>query len=403
MFGVWTIAFSMAVRAWADDWPFFRGPQYNGVSSETGWSTEWPESGPIVAWQTNVGVGASSVVVSGDRVVTMGNRDDRDTVWCVAASTGHVAWKYEYQCELNPRQFEGGPASTPTIADGRVYTLAWDGQLHCLDLASGRLLWRKHLVRDFRGRYSNWKYAGSPLVIDGVVILDTGADGDSTVALDAATGEKIWGSGSDLAGYSTPIPFRDGSRRGVLVFKARAMVALDRATGEELWRIPWKTFYDCNASSPTVTGDKLFISTGYGGRLARGAWFQLTGKEPRQLWVNQDIETRMNSAVLCDGHVYCISEIRGGRLMCAALESGQAVWEEASFARFGTLMIADGKLIVLDEPGTLVIAAADPRGYREMARAKVLDSRSWVMPVLANGRIYVRSNKGQLVCLDVRN
>jgi outer membrane protein assembly factor BamB len=212
----------------------------------------------------------------------------------------------------------------------------------------------------------------------------------------------MWGVGDDLAGYATPIPFEHSGRRGVLVFKARAMVAHDLATGRELWRIDWRTNYDCNASTPTVVGDKLFISTGYGGRRARGALFQIDAGEPRQIWLNQDLETKMNSGVVYQGHVYCVSEISGGQLMCFDLLDGAIVWAEPSFAPYGALMIAGGKLVVLDEKGDIVIAEATPSGYHQLARAKVHDSRCWVMPVLANGRIYAKTNRGELACLDVR-
>ncbi|MFC1805668.1 PQQ-binding-like beta-propeller repeat protein [Planctomycetota bacterium] len=374
------------------------------MSAESGWTAQWPASGPKIAWRQKVGVGVSSFVVVGNRVITMGAHKEKgeDVVWCLDADSGRVLWQFTYPCEFDARQFEGGPASTPTIAGSFVYTLGYLGHVHCLDLRDGRVVWRKHLVDDFGGRYSSWKYAGSPPVTGDLVILDTGAEGNSTVALDKTSGRKVWGIGDDLAGYATPIPFDHAGRRGVLVFKARAMVAHDLATGRELWRIVWKTYHDANASTPTVLGDKLFISSGYGGRSARGALFELRQGPPRQIWLNQDLETKMNSAVVYEGYVYCVSEKSRGQLMCFDLRDGAIVWAERSFARYGTLMIADGKLIILDEQGELVIADAAPSGYRELARAKLFSSRCWVMPVLASGRIYAKNNKGEMVCLDVR-
>jgi outer membrane protein assembly factor BamB len=334
----------------------------------------------------------------------MGNLEDKDqdVVWCLDADSGKVLWKFNYPCQFDDRNFEGGTASTPTVDGSFIYTLAYDGQVHCLGLADGHKVWRAHLVDDIGGRYSSWKYAGSPLVIGDLVILDTGADGNSTVALDKASGRKVWGVGDDFAGYATPIPFEHAGPRGVLIFKARAMVAHDLQSGRELWRIDWRTNYDCNASTPTVVGDKLFISTGYGGRRARGALFQLGPTPPRQMWVNDDLETKMNSAVVYQGHVYCISERAGGQLMCIDLRDGNTLWAERSFAPYGTLMIADGKLVILDERGELVIVEATHTGYQELARAKVCSGRCWVMPVLANGRIYAKTNKGEMVCVDVR-
>ena len=386
------------------DWPFFRGPNYNGVSIETGWKTQWPASGPKIAWRAKMGIGVSSVVVVGNRVVTMGSRKDKDEgiVWCLDAERGRVLWSYTYPSKFDARQFEGGPASTPTIADSLVYALGYEGQVHCLDLADGKVRWHKHLVKDFGGRYSSWKYSGSPLVTGNLVVFDTGAEGSSTIALDKESGQKVWGVGDDLAGYATPIPYRQAGQPAVLVFKARAMAAHDLATGRELWRIDWRSYYDCNASTPSVVADKLFISTGYGGRSARGALFQLGPGKPQQLWLNRDLGTKMNSVVIHEGHIYCVSEKARGQLACFAMHDGALRWAEPSFAPYGTLMIAGGKLVILDEKGELVIAEASPAQYRELARAKVLNGRCWVMPVLANGRIYARSNNGDLVCLDVR-
>ena len=235
-----------------------------------------------------------------------------------AGRSGNIS----YPAEFDARQFEGGPASTPTIDGQLVYTLGYLGEVCCLDVSDGRVVWRKHLVDDFGGRYSSWKYAGSPLVTHQLVIFDTGADGNSTVALEKSTGRKVWGNGNDLAGYSTPIPFEHSNSPGVLVFKARAMIAHDLLTGHELWRIDWRTNYDCNASTPTVIEDKLFISSGYGGHRARGALFQMGDDVPRQIWLNQDLETRMNSAVVYADHVYCVSERGSGQLMCIDADDG---------------------------------------------------------------------------------
>jgi len=392
----------LVVTAVAADWPFFRGPKHNGVSAESGWLTQWPGSGPKIAWRREVGRGVSSFAVVGDRVLTMGNQENSDIVWCLDAESGRVLWRFDYPCKFDDRNFEGGTASTPTV-DGRfVYALSYDGQAHCLALEDGRFVWSRHLVRDFGGRYSSWKYAGSPLVTGDLVLFDTGADGKSTVALDKSSGREVWSAGDDLAGYATPIPFTHAGERAVLVFKARAMVAHDLASGRELWRIDWRTYYDCNASTPTVTGDKLFISTGYGGRSARGALFQLSENPPRQLWLNDDLETKMSSVVVYEGHVYCVSERLGGQLMRVDLRDGTTVWAQRNFAPYGTLMIADGKLVILDEKGELVIADTARGSYHELARAKVLNGRCWAMPVLANGRIYAKTNKGQMVCVDVR-
>ncbi|MEM7391968.1 MAG: PQQ-binding-like beta-propeller repeat protein [Verrucomicrobiota bacterium] len=386
----------LAAPLQADDWPSFRGPKWNGVSAETGWK---PWSGePDIAWTKELGIGASSFAVVGNQVFTTGNKDGTDFVYCLDPSTGEEIWTYPFQCEFESRMFDGGTASTPSVYKGKVYNLSYDGQFQCLDQKSGRLLWDKHMLKDFNGDLSRWKYAGSPLVIGNRVILDIGGRGNSTLALDATTGSKIWGSGDRSAGYASPVPFRQGKRPAVLVFKGKHMIAVDFQSGNELWDIPWKTSYDVNASSPVVIGDKFFMSSGYGG--GRGALFQLNGGQPEKLWQNDDIKTKMNSCVAYGPHVYGISE-KKGVVMCMDQTNGNTVWDAREGGQFGTLMIAGGKLIILTDGGTLKIADASPDGYNELASADVLNGTCWVMPVLANGRIYAKNNKGRMVCIKL--
>ncbi len=388
-----------AVTASADDWPFFRGPTHNGISAESGWKTTWPSSGPQQLWTKEVGIGCSSMVTAGNKVLTMGNRDDRDTVWCLDTDSGKEIWTHEYTCEFDKRMFEGGTASTPTLHDGRVYTLSYDGQFFCLDLETGKVLWKKHLVEDFGGRLARWKYSCSPLVIGDKVIVDTGSDGNSTLALDRKTGKKIWGVGDDNAAYSSAIPFRQASGEGILMFKAKHMVAHDLASGRELWRIPWETSYDVNASSPIALKNHVVISSGY--KQGRAVLMELTKGKPKEIWRNDELKTKMSSCVVKNGRVFGISE-KKARLMCLDLKTGKEVWESRDFSQYGTLMIAGEHILALTEQGELVVVEANPNEFRELARAEVLNKRCWVSPVLSNGRVFCKNNDGKMVCLDVR-
>ena len=279
-----------------------------------------------------------------------------------------------------------------------MYNLSYDGKLKCLAIDSGKVLWEKNLLRDFGGKLSRWKYSGSPLVVGNRVVVDVGGSGNSTISLDATTGKKIWGSGSQSAGYASPIPFLQGKTAAVMVFKGSRMVAHDFKSGKQLWEIPWKTSYDVNASSPVIIGDRFYISSGY--KDGRGALFSITSGAPKKLWRNDDIKTKMRSCVAYKGYIYGISE-KKGMLMCMDQANGKTLWSERKGGQYGTLMVADGKLIVLSDSGELVIAEAQSSGYKELASANVLKGRCWVAPVLANGRIYAKTNKGQMVCIKL--
>src|SRR5690606_20409963 len=170
------------------------------------------------------------------------------------AKTGAVIWKHEYPLELDPNMFEGGPRSTPTIDGDRVYTVSHQGDLWCLNAATGAKIWYKHYQRELGGKRPTWGYAGSPTVSGNLLICDVGGDGSSTVAFDKTNGNVVWKSGSQKAGYSTPVVATLDGRATVVVFKGEELVGLDLKDGKELWSTPWKTDYDVNAATPLIFG-----------------------------------------------------------------------------------------------------------------------------------------------------
>lgn len=387
-----------AAAAWAGDWPQFRGPNRDGVSSEKNWRAELPAEGVRPLWKLHVGRGVPAAVVSQGRLYTMGNVDNQDIVYCLDALSGKEIWRFRYPCDLSPRQFEGGPAATPTLDAGRLYTLSHEGHLYCLDAGQGTVIWQKHLER-LGGRRPQWGYAGSPLVEKDLLIVDAGGDGASTIALQKKDGTPVWRSGQDGAGYSSPIAATLGGRRQVLIFKAEALVSLDPSNGQELWRYPWKTSYDVNAAMPVVVGDRVLITSGYN---TGAALLDLKSGQPVEVWRNKKLAGQMASPVVWDNHVYGIHGNAGkGSVVCLSLPTGEQRWSDPA-SGCGALMLADGKLLIMSERGDLIIAEARPDRFTVLSRVPVLNSKCWVMPVLANGILYARGNHGDLVALDLR-
>ena len=389
-----TLFFLCLGFAQAADWPQWRGPNSDGVSTETGWSAQWDAGGPKQLFKLNVGIGCSSVVVSKGRLFTMGNTNNTDTVWCLDAATGKEIWKQSYPCPLDPNMFEGGPGSTPTADGDRVFTLSRAGDLHCLDAATGKVVWRKQIVNDLGGIAPKWGYAGSPLVLGKWVIVDVGALGAATVAFDKATGDIAWKNGDEGAAYSTPLPFESDGKKYLAIFDAFGLVIREADGGKTLAKQEWKTNYDINAATPIVSGDKVFVASGYG---KGGAQFQFTGGELKYVWQSKKMRNQLSTSVLWQGYLYGFDE---GKLACLDFTNGDVKWTQEDLGK-GSLMLADGKLIIQSEKGDLVIAAAAPDVFKELARSKVLDQRCWVVPVLANGRIYCKNNVGDLIALDV--
>ncbi|MEI9895777.1 MAG: PQQ-binding-like beta-propeller repeat protein [Chthoniobacter sp.] len=184
--GGWPLLGSTALA----DWTFYRGPSENGISTDK--LGTLPMGGLRQLWKANVGIGTSSITVSGERVFTMGNAQDKDDVWCFDAKTGRVLWKHEYPLDVDKRSFEGGTAATPTVDGNRVYTVSHQGDLFCLDIATGKPIWYKHYQQDLGGKRPYYGYAASPLVEGNMLICEVGAKGASTVALDKTTGNVVW-------------------------------------------------------------------------------------------------------------------------------------------------------------------------------------------------------------------
>ena len=381
----------LAVAAQADDWPRWRGPDANGISKETGWSAQWPAGGPKLIWKAKVGTGFTSFSVSQGRVYVMGNANDTDTVFCFEANTGKELWKHSYAAKLDPNVYEGGPNATPTVSGDRVYTLSKRAVVHCLDAAKGTVRWSTNLMEGLAVKMPDWGFSGSVLVEGDLCLLNVGSAG---TALDAKTGKVVWFSGTEKAGYTTPVAFGAGDDRAVVMAIKQDVVAVRVQDGKELWRFPWKTLYDVNAADPILVGNKVFISSGYE---HGAAVFDVGSTPPRTLWENKNMRNHFNSCALWQGHVYGVDE---NQLRCLAFDTGEAKWSERSVGK-GSLTIADGKLIVLSEKGELMVAEATPAAFKPISRGQVLGGKCWSTPVLANGKIYCRNAVGDVVCVDV--
>ena len=386
-----TLTGAATTAAHAVDWYRWRGPDLNGISKETGWQTSWPESGPKQLWKAPVGTGFSSFSISRDRVYTMGNTNDTDVVSCLEAGSGKFVWQHAYACPLDPKNFEGGPGATPTVDGDFIYTFSRKGHVYCLNAADGKVAWSKNLNKELGLEIPTWGFAGSALVEGNLVILNAGNAG---IALDKKSGKVVWDSGKGPGGYATAVPLA-GPDGGVAMFSRQSLIAVKAADGRELWSYPWKTSYDVNAADPVIAGDRVFMSSGYN----HGATvIRIKGSQAEKVWESKNMRNHFNSCVLWQEHLYGVDE---NQLRCLELGTGAVKWTEKSVGK-GSLMLANGRLIVLSEKGELMVAPVTPEAFTTTARAKVLSGRCWTVPVLANGHIYCRNAAGDVVCVDVR-
>lgn len=385
-----------AGQALGTDWPNYRGPNHNGITGETDWSCDWGGSGPKVLWKKSVGIGFSCTAVADGRVYTMGNSgkgSNTDTVFCLDAKNGTEIWKHSYPCELQPKYYEGGTLSSPTVDEGRVYTLSKLGDLFCMDAATGKVVWQKQLNKDMGFELPTWHFSSSALIVGEMLYLNVGSAG---LALNKATGDLVWHNGKGKCGYASPVHFTIGGQEGLAIFGEVTLLAVRPGDGRKLWEFPWKTKYEVNAPDPIVSGNRMFISSGYG----RGcALLEINAGQVSKIWESKVMAMQINCPVLRDGYVYGFNE---KEFKCIRLADGREQWMDKSLGKGSLMMSADGRLMIMSDKGELVIARADPKTFNVAARAQILpEEKCWTAPVLANGRIYARNTPGDLVCVDV--
>jgi outer membrane protein assembly factor BamB len=375
----------------AADWPNWRGPARDGISTETGWFKAGVTS--KVVWEENVGAGHSGMSIKGGKLYTMGNRGGKDVVHCLDAKTGKSVWDFEYPCESGSY---AGPRCTPAVDDTSVYVISRNAQVFCLDSSKGTCRWKRDLKAEMSVTLPKWGIAGSPVIEGDLVLVNVGSRG---LAMVKATGVTKWDSGNVDSGYASPVVTGEGVKRAVIVFGAKTVGASDLATGSKLWEHPWVTSYDVNAPDPIVVDGNVLITSGYG---RGGSLLKVTENKPVVLWENKNMSSHFSTPVIRQGYAYGGSGNTGkGDVRCVEVKSGVVKWESKGIG-YASMVLADGKLLMLGDKGMLVVVEATPEQYKELWKEQVLDSTCWTVPTLCSGLIYCRNDKGRLICLDLK-
>jgi outer membrane protein assembly factor BamB len=266
-------------------------------------------------------------------------------------------------------------------------------------------LWQHELLTEFAGELPGWGVACSPLVEGNLVIVQPGGKKGSVVAFDRITGKPAWAALDDPNGYSSPVAATIAGVRQIVCFTGRAAAGLKADDGSKRWYYPWPTNYDGNIATPIVAGDYVFISSGYSHGCALLHIQSSDGQikaAPVYVKSNKVMRNHHNTSVLNDGYIYGIDET--GYLRCIDLRTGEMKWESKDRVK-GCPILADGRLIILTEDGTVDVVEATPKGYKRTAQVKDLlhsgNSPCWVLPALNDGRLYFR-DINQIVCIDLK-
>jgi outer membrane protein assembly factor BamB len=397
----------------AANWPQWRGPKRDGISRETGLLQEWPAEGPRLVWQVDdLGGGYSTPAVVEDRIYLANNEgNENEFVQALDVEDGEQIWATRIGKVGNPEQRPPYPGarSTPTIDGELMYALGSDGDLACLETATGRIRWQKHLRNDFGGKYGEWAYSESPLVDGNVVVCTPGGAQATLVALNKRTGEVVWKApvpGGEEAGYASVVIVNVGGKKQYVQFMQKGLVGVDAETGKYLWR------YDhtaqgspANIPTPVARDGFVYSASGRGGGGLVEISVQGDEIDVKEVYFDRKLPRDIGGAVLLGDHLYGTS---GPTMVCIDFKTGAIKWTQERAVAPASLCYADGRLYLHGErTGELALVEATPEEYREHGRFTPPNqpdrgnSQAWAYPVVADGRLYVH-DMGTLWCYDVR-
>ena len=397
----------------AGDWPQILGPRRNGVATDERIANSWPSSGLKTLWQREVGRGFAGVAVSRGTAILFHRVGDQEIVEALAAATGKTIWKSAFPATYVPTfSDDNGPRVVPIIAQNRVYTYGARGNLRCLDLATGKVLWERNTYGDFNSKKEAndeppegyFGIGSSPIVEGEKIIVNVGGDTQEAgiVAFAADTGGTVWKATAERASYSSPVAVTVGGVRHVIFVTRLSVVSVNPDNGNVRFQFPFgRIGTTVNGASPVVFDGHLFVTASY--RIG-SVFAKISGGDAEVLWRDPTIlASQYTTCVENGGYLFGIHGRQDGplaELRCFDPRTRKVLWGVSSFG-YATLVLAGDKLLILKTDGTLVLAAANPNKYEELARTQVCDSTTRALPALAEGLLYVRDTE-VLKCVDLR-
>ncbi|MCI0748205.1 MAG: PQQ-like beta-propeller repeat protein [Verrucomicrobia subdivision 3 bacterium] len=389
------------------DWPQWRGPDRTDVSKETGLLKTWPENGPKRLWLfENAGNGYSGPAIADGKFFTIGTRDGNEVILTLDANSGKELWTAKLGDVLDNR-WGDGPRGTPTVDGDRVYAMSGQGNVACVNVADGKQIWKQSMT-ELGGKVPGWGYTESVLVDGEKVVCTPGGSQGALAALDKKTGKVLWRSTdfTDSAQYSSIIAAEINGARQYIQLTMRNLAGIDAKDGKLLWKSDWPG-RTAVIPTPIQRDNFVYVTSGYG---AGSKLVEInSGNDVRIVYENKVMKNHHGGVVLVGDHLYGYSD--GSGWICQDFKTGEEVWAERDALGKGAISCADGMLYCLAEGnGTLVLAEASPKGWKEHGRFKLdpqtkirsPQGRIWTHPVISNGKLYLR-DQDLIYCYDVKN
>lgn len=421
--------FINAITFAADTWPQWGGPDRDFSLTQTKpLLKKWPADGPTKLWQRELGDGYATIVGDGNMLYTMyRNSDGKEAVIALSALTGKTEWEYAYDAPFLTRmepdedkkdengkpvmkeskqstEFGEGPASTPLLVDGRLYTIGFTNKMHCLDAKTGKLLWKKDLYQDGWGSFVYFGYSASPIAYKDTVIALAGSDGHAVVALDQKTGDIRWQSGDNDVTYSSPALVTVDGLDHLIVFCGDEVLGMSPQDGKIHWKFEYKNRFGTAICTPIpLPNNMVYIVCGGDALGGKAIKLKRDGDNIsyEDVWQNTKLSGGLNNAVRIGDRLYGPGGGRKPFMVAVDIKTGEIAWRQRDMPKIKALAV-DKHLIVLDENGNLMLAKPNDDGLETISQTKISEKRTWSAPSLIDGILYVRDRE-TIAAYDLRD
>ena len=396
--------FLVDVRA-QSDWLQWGGPSRNFTTNSKGLAAAWPSTGPKRLWSRPLGPGHSSILASGNTLYTMYNQGEQEVVIALAADTGKTIWEYKYDAPSPAGmdyEFGVGPHSTPLLVGDLLYTVGATGKLFALDKKTGKVAWAHDLWTEYGGTKRGRGYSCSPIAYKNTVILTLGGPGQALIAFNQKDGTVAWKNQTLDMSPSSPIIVSVDGQDQLIAFLGKVVAGIDPNNGNLLWSHPHVTEWGLNISTPVWGNDNLlFISSAYSGGSRVLRLTQKDGKTTaEELWFHRRMRLHHGTAVRIGDYIYGSSGDFGPAFLAAVnVKTGEIAYQDRSFPK-SNLLLAEGKLIILDEDGNLALATATPTELKVISKVSVMRNLAWTAPTLVGTKLYLR-DRHTIMALDL--
>lgn len=410
----WCLRFSCVVLAAslasavgvAGEWPQILGPDRNGIARGETLLAEWPDDGPEVKWTCDLGSGYAGVAVADGKVIAFHRKNDEEIVEALDAKSGKSLWQTSFEANYRGGiDSNTGPRCVPLVHEKQVFAFGADGDLHCVDLATGAKRWSRSLYEDYKADRGYFGAGSTPIVVDGRLLVNVGGRGAGLVGLDPATGKTLWQKTDEDASYSSPTATGiNGYPQALFVTRYNALL-VDPKTGDTHSPLPFgKRGPTVNAAAPLIIGNDLFLTASYGVGAVQA---KIDKSGVRQVWANDDsLSSQYATPVVHKGYLYGThgrEDVGIAALRCVELATGNVKWSEEGYGVAHPILAGD-KILLQSVDGRVTLIAANPDQYEELATATLARDPTRTLPALSAGRLFVRTTPergGKLLCVQV--